>query len=270
MSTRTREDAKKTKQERKLQAQQKAAAKPPTPAARPKQGAPEVQLSKALAYILRHGAQKEHIHIRSDGYVRVSDILARPKIQKITMPGDHAPDLADIEHVVSSNAKKRFELSSGTDEGPGDGRGPVLWIRAVQGHSLEDVKDVSTDALTLDNVALHLPLRDESTGDYMAIHGTQAEAWDHIRASHELRRMGRNHIHMAQGLPGDSGVISGMRNSSTHLLYISVSAALRDGIPFAMASNGVVLSSGAGDTGALPLTYVLRVTDRHGHTIWPA
>ena len=270
MSTRTREDAKKAKQERKLQAQQKAAAKPQTPAARPKQDTPEVQLSKALAYILRHGAQKEHLHIRSDGYVRVDDILARPKIQKITMFEDRTPVFADIEHVVSSNAKKRFELSSGTDQGPGDDSGPVMWIRAVQGHSLEDVKDVSTDSLNLENVASHLPLRDEHSGAYVAIHGTQAEAWDQICASNELRRMGRNHIHMAKGLPGDSGVISGMRNTSTHLLYINVSAALRDGIPFAVASNGVVLSSGVGDTGALPLTYVLRVIDRHGHTIWPA
>lgn len=36
---------------------------------------PEVRISKTLSYILRHGAEKEGLKIRSDGYVRVTDLV---------------------------------------------------------------------------------------------------------------------------------------------------------------------------------------------------
>ena len=36
---------------------------------------PAVRLSKTLSYILRHGAQKEGIPIRPDGYVKVDDLV---------------------------------------------------------------------------------------------------------------------------------------------------------------------------------------------------
>lgn len=77
--------------------------------------------------------------------------------------------------------------------------------------------------------------------------------------------MKRNHIHLAQGVPG-SGVISGMssptlliasciqhqtgmRNSSQILIYINVQKALDAGIKFYISANGVVLTEG----------------DEHGH-----
>lgn len=39
---------------------------------------PDVRASKALAYILRHGAEKEGLHIRSDGYIRLDDVVSYP------------------------------------------------------------------------------------------------------------------------------------------------------------------------------------------------
>lgn len=36
-----------------------------------------VQISKALSYLLRHGAEKEKLHIGTDGYVKLDDILQR-------------------------------------------------------------------------------------------------------------------------------------------------------------------------------------------------
>lgn len=38
---------------------------------------PEVRQSKALAYILRHGAEKEGIHIRSDGLVQLDHVVGK-------------------------------------------------------------------------------------------------------------------------------------------------------------------------------------------------
>lgn len=37
---------------------------------------PNVELSKNLSYILRHGAQKEGLTIRTDGYVRLDDLVS--------------------------------------------------------------------------------------------------------------------------------------------------------------------------------------------------
>ena len=36
---------------------------------------PEVRLSKTLSWILRHGAKSEGLYMRTDGYVRVSDLV---------------------------------------------------------------------------------------------------------------------------------------------------------------------------------------------------
>ncbi|CAN0420353.1 unnamed protein product, partial [Ectocarpus sp. 13 AM-2016] len=42
--------------------------------------------------------------------------------------------------------------------------------------------------------------------------------------------MNRTHIHFAAGLPGESGVISGMRKACKVLIYVDVAAAMSDGV----------------------------------------
>jgi hypothetical protein len=37
---------------------------------------PDVATSKTLAYILRHGAEKESLHIRTDGYIKLDDVVS--------------------------------------------------------------------------------------------------------------------------------------------------------------------------------------------------
>lgn len=41
----------------------------------------QVELSKYLSFVLRHGAEKEGIAIQPDGFVKVQDILAKPKLK---------------------------------------------------------------------------------------------------------------------------------------------------------------------------------------------
>lgn len=273
---RSREQAKQWKKERKLQAQQKkqAPAAPAAPAAAkpkpnrpPRDASPAVQLSKAFAYMLRHGAEKEFLAIRPDGYIRVDAILARPKLQKIAMPAEdgttRAPNADDVREMVRASDKQRFALASGTAEAP-EGAGDVLWVRAVQGHSLASVTELDLTPLTRANVGEHLS---EVDGYHYAIHGTTVEAWSAIVASGALKTMGRIHIHLARGLPGASGVISGMRATSTRLVWVDVDRALCDGVPFFVSANGVVLTSGR--DGALPLSYVRVVRDERGVQVWP-
>jgi 2'-phosphotransferase len=144
---------------------------------------PDVKLSKSLSYILRHGAGKEGIQLDDGGFAFVDDLLACPSLRQFTF--------ADIIRVVENNDKRRFALITDLETGK-------IKIRANQGHTLE----VS---------ALHLiPLtRPEEVP--VALHGTYLKYWDSIK--HQgLSRMKRNHIHLAPGEPGESGVISGDYN----------------------------------------------------------
>ncbi|KAN0063994.1 tRNA 2'-phosphotransferase [Thecaphora frezii] len=227
----------------------------------------DVQLSKALAYILRHGALKEGLQIRHDGYVPLDHVLARPKLKCINMaqPGANPrkPDLDDIRNIVNSNDKKRFQLTN---------EDQVWLVRAVQGHSLKQVTSLSHVRLTLDNLYLLQPNiafpqdasasgpndssleaqlastklePEQEARPVLVIHGTDTKAWELIRQSGGLRPMTRNHIHLAKGKLGEQGVISGMRKSATRLLFVDIAAAIRDGIAFFLSSNGVVLTPGA-------------------------
>lgn len=66
--------------------------------------------SKTLAYLLRHGAEKERLPMRSDGYVRVLDILVHPKLVSLSWPLMH--------ELVKTNPKQRFVLEWGWDPTP--------------------------------------------------------------------------------------------------------------------------------------------------------
>jgi 2'-phosphotransferase len=184
-----------------------------------------VRVSKTLSYLLRHGAVKEGLPMDPGGWVPVEKLMQHPQLRHLT--------LATLEEVVATNSKKRFELDrSGTarsDTGAG-------WrIRAAQGHTLP-----------LDDAQLLTPITSPDGFD-VVVHGTTLSAWASIQKN-GLNRMARQHIHFAQGLPSHEGVISGMRSSSTVLIYLDLALALQAGIPFYLSSNGVVLSPGLDGT----------------------
>ena len=74
--------------------------------------------------------------------------------------------------------------------------------------------------------------------------------------------MGRNHIHLAKGLPGKSEVISGMRASSQVVIELNMVKAMfgEDKIPFYVSKNGVILAEGLPD-GSIPTKYFRAVID---------
>lgn len=203
-----------------------------------------VKISKELSYLLRHGAEKVGLPIDSAGYVPLSDILARKDFRNTTE--------ANIREIVASCEKQRFAIRDGEDG--------KVYIRANQGHSMKDV---------IDEGALLTPISDAH--EYpVVVHGTYLEAWELIKAS-GLSRMARTHIHFAVGLPGESGVISGMRKSAEVLVFVDLARALADGIPFFVSANKVVLSPGAGSTGAIPAKYFQRVVHREtGRVLFPS
>ncbi|KAJ1972365.1 tRNA 2'-phosphotransferase [Dimargaris xerosporica] len=115
---------------------------------------PLTRISKSMSYILRHGAEKEGIPIRTDGFVAVTDLLQHQSLRKCT--------LETLQQVVASDNKQRYTLV----QLPTGERSQWL-IRANQGHSLL----VSDLALTKIQSPKEIPI---------AIHGTYKRHWPTI------------------------------------------------------------------------------------------
>lgn len=167
--------------------------------------------SRALSKTLRHKAKAQGFQISPEGWVKVEDILNSPIFLKFDLTREK------LEQIVKENDKRRFELDS---EG--------AHIRACQGHSVE-VNIDSMQLLTLET----LP--------QVVVHGTSKAAWVEIQRS-GLKKMQRQHIHLAAGLYGE--VISGMRKNSEVLVYVDAVGVLNSGVPFYKSSNGAILTPG--------------------------
>ncbi|KAK6431472.1 tRNA 2'-phosphotransferase [Oleoguttula sp. CCFEE 5521] len=243
------------------------------------------QISKTMSWLLRHGAEKEGLTFTSSGFLPVSAVLQNQKLKSLKATFD------EIKEVVKEDAKGRFllvtatSLASSKDAGE-DASGvtgqmdetsndPRDWlIRANQGHSLK----------IEDSAGLLTPI---TTGDMpaMAVHGTTRAAWSLILASGGLKPMGRNHVHFATGLPSawsktqtsdaiaavddetaKAAVVSGMRNSSSVLIYLDLAKALDKGTKFGLSENGVVLTEGD-ENGLVPIEVFSKVEERGGEGV---
>uniref|UniRef100_A0A663FJF7 tRNA phosphotransferase 1 n=1 Tax=Aquila chrysaetos chrysaetos TaxID=223781 RepID=A0A663FJF7_AQUCH len=136
----------------------------------------------------------------TDGFAEVGPCCGLPRFAGVSEE--------DLRRLVAADPKGRFAL-----------RPNPLRIRANQGHSLQ------VPALEL------TPLRTPEALPPTLAHGTRRRLWPPIRAG-GLAPMGRTHIHLAPGLPGDPGVRSGMRLDSEIAIIIDGPRALAEGIPF--------------------------------------
>lgn len=238
----------------------------------------EVQVSRKVSWLLRHGASSEGLKLGKGGYVSVADALNTRALKSLNITFD------ELKGVVVQNDKQRFSMipassldtvsESGAEpsqEAPAQGgqysdNANEYVIRANQGHSIK----VDTEGL------LTPVTRDAGNVPRIVVHGTDERAWSLILRGGGLRRMTRNHIHFASGLPTGfktlssssddrvedaAPVISGMRMSSTVLIYIDINAALDAGIPFFVSENGVILSEG-NEQGVLSYEFFTRVESR--------
>ncbi|KAJ4945741.1 hypothetical protein JOQ06_023419 [Pogonophryne albipinna] len=201
----------------------------------------DVRLSKSLSYALRHGANKMDLQISSDGFMFVEDLLAHTQFSSYS--------LEDVERVVATNDKQRFKLHRLED-----GR---LQIRASQGHSIQ-VMDLELKPV----------LAGSPDCPAEAVHGTYLHKWSSIQQQ-GLSRMRRTHIHLAPGLPGEEGVISGMREDCDLAVYIDVPKALADGIEFFWSDNGVLLTAGDDEGKLIPKYFIRALKLRPTRSIIP-
>lgn len=182
----------------------------------------------------------------------------------------------EIRSVVDTNAKQRFSLKPviPIDPNPIPSTADTntdlshYLIRANQGHSIAVSSSALLTPITIaaDNVP------------ETVVHGTYYGNYAAILESGGLSKMGRNHVHFATGILGESGsgkgvganegekeekakVLSGMRQDAELLIYIDVQKSLEDGNTWWLSENGVVLTEGDG-AGLVGTQYWKKVTGR--------
>ncbi|KAI4920201.1 hypothetical protein J4E90_002342 [Alternaria incomplexa] len=241
----------------------------------------DVQVSRKVSWLLRHGAGQEGLKLGKGGYVNVQEALNTKTLKglKVTFP--------ELRDIVANNDKQRYSmiLASSLDQDSSDSAAPPqeqpapdalggipesdnpadYLIRANQGHSIK-----------VDTEGLLTPITQEAGNvPETVVHGTNEKAWNLILKGGGMRRMGRNHMHFASGLPAGfkalddstmeekeaAPVISGMRTNSTILIYIDINAALAAGIKFFLSENGVILTEGD-EQGLLSYEFFKRVESR--------
>mmetsp|Transcript_373 Transcript_373/g.489 ORF Transcript_373/g.489 Transcript_373/m.489 type:complete len:258 (-) Transcript_373:1889-2662(-) len=236
----------------------------------------DVTLSKALSYVLRHAAPSLGLEPSPDGYVPVEDILSLSHSKfRDKQSGRQRYTVDDVIRVVEMNEKRRFKLEykSALNDGYVEGtvqsisterNKKLLCIRANQGHSFKA-------GLQSNKLLMPLDAGELNSSELIIVHGTTQRAWELIRIE-GLRRMKRNHIHFATGLPNENGQkspISGMRSSSEIYIYISGKKCAEDAIPFYRSDNGVILTAGVDEGGLLPIKYFDKVVQASsGNVIW--
>ncbi|KAI9293323.1 phosphotransferase KptA/Tpt1 [Neoconidiobolus thromboides FSU 785] len=193
-----------------------------------------IKLSRMLSKLLRHQLPNfsRKLVIKESGYVLVESILALPLFKGHTID--------EVFEVVKTDTKQRFNLKSMDDSGQNG-----FWIKANQGHSFE-IEDQD-----LVQIIDHCDIP-------VAIHGTTLKNWELIKESSELKRMNRSHIHLAPGMIGENGVISGMRYNCEVYIYIDTEKAIKSGITFYKSLNNVILCPGP-----IPLNLISKVLDRN-------
>lgn len=162
-------------------------------------------LSKFLSLVLRHQPETAGVVPDAAGWVPVDALLAG-SAKRLGRPVTRA----DLEHVVATNSKKRFEFS--------DDR---TCIRASQGHSI-DVELGYEPAVPPE----------------VLYHGTATRFLDSIRAE-GLSKMARHHVHLSAETSVTLQV--GARHGKPALLTIRAGDMHRAGASFFVSTNGVWL-----------------------------
>jgi 2'-phosphotransferase len=178
----------------------------------------QIQISKTMSWILRHGIIKLGLKIDELGRIPLETLLKQKQIIEL------GADEQIIKQIVQNNDKQRFRL---------DLVNGIYMIGANQGHGKEIGSQISDNKLM---ELITVPVE-------LCVHGTYKKVINEIKKT-GLKCMERTHIHMATGFPNDLTVISGARNSANVFVVIDMKMAMDDGIVFYRSANNVILSKG--------------------------
>jgi 2'-phosphotransferase len=191
----------------------------------------DIEISKTLSYVLRHGAIEFGLEMDDCGRVRMVDLLSNSQFMRLCVTEDV------ITQIVDQCPKQRFKIEEI------DG---IKMIRANQGHN-KIFKNIINEDKLLELITEPQPL---------CVHGTNKRALKMIRKE-GLKPQNRTHIHFAIGYPDDETVLSGVRSNANVFIEIDMAKAMGDGIKFYKSANNVILSSGI--DGVIPPRYFSKV-----------
>lgn len=164
-----------------------------------------VRSSKFLSLVLRHEPHQAGLTLDAAGWTPVQALL-----QGCAAAG-HALTLEQLQHIVTTNAKKRFEFSP-----------DATLIRASQGHSVEVELDYQPQVPPA-----------------VLYHGTATRFLDAIREK-GLLKMKRHHVHLSAETRVTLEV--GARHGVPVLLSLDAAAMHAQGHVFFRSTNGVWLT----------------------------
>jgi len=256
----------------------------------------EVQISKKISWLLRHGVEKEGLVLGPGGYVSLKDVLQNRNIRSFKLTLD------EVRTIVAEDKKQRFSLilasdsiasaSTAANEQTSSNPDPAAVPEVSKGPSTSEQSNTSEDYLiranqghsvAVDSEGLLTPITEADIPETV-VHGTTHGAWPLIVSTGGMKTMGRNHMHFATGLPSGfksislssdgqapsnassseaAPVISGMRTSSSLLMFLDIRKAMEAGIKFWRSENGVILSEGD-EHGVIGLQFFKAVEDRAG------
>ncbi|QKW34928.1 RNA 2'-phosphotransferase [Actinomadura sp. NAK00032] len=170
-----------------------------------------VKVSKYLAKHLRHRPERIGLALDPEGWADVTELLAAASRHGFALTR------SELEHVVSVNDKKRYEMQGNR-------------IRAVQGHS----------------VPVDLKLPSVSPPEFL-YHGTVSTSVAAILRD-GLLPMGRHAVHLSPDRETARRV--GARRGRPVVLVVESGRMAADGHEFRVSANGVWL------TGAVPPEYL--------------
>lgn len=165
-----------------------------------------VALSKTMAYVLRHNPGEFNLVLDNEGWTEVNELLEAIKRQ--TKYKDIT--ITDIEKVVATDSKKRYELRDGQ-------------IRAVYGHSIKKkIEKRSSEPPTI------------------LFHGTTPQAAKTIR-EHGLKPMSRQYVHLSEDMD-TANIVALRRTKAPEILKVRAKEAYLAGVFFSKETNGIWLA----------------------------
>ncbi|KAJ7132358.1 hypothetical protein C8R44DRAFT_773869 [Mycena epipterygia] len=174
-----------------------------------------------LNWILRHGAVREGLQIRPDGFVRIPDLKRCRKFKEL----EHS----EFDALLKADHFRRFKIVQDFDNRI---LADNLWVRSRLGHSIKSV-DVTVQRITSPSV---LP---------MAVCSVNLRGWDYI-ARNGIPPWNDGFIHLVPMTPAEN--YSHTTGASYDVcIFLDVKTMLQAGIQLFKTSRGEVLTNGDRD-----------------------
>ncbi|APD08050.1 putative RNA 2'-phosphotransferase [Flavobacteriaceae bacterium UJ101] len=167
------------------------------------------KLSKTISHALRHKLELYNLKLNKEGWVELEQLIQ--SLKKADYKEYKVLSIEDIEEVIKTSQKKRFEMKNGQ-------------IRAFYGHSI-DQKMVKESTLPPD----------------ILYHGT-IKANEPLILEGGLKPMNRQYVHLSEHIEEAELVAKRRKNKETIILTIKAEEAFSNGIAFYKEGQGIWLA----------------------------